>query len=129
LLVLFAYFSDGLKAPLEYAHGKAGEYWDKTFKPSTQVYNCEDPYRRPGYLYIPADINGTDQYKKTRWIPYTDDPSTPRTLIMRCTLPPAKSFSTPPRWNPNTSTYHPHPDNGCPPSLPRASADERLLSI
>ena len=32
LLVLFAYFSDGLKAPLEYAHGKAGEYWDKTFK-------------------------------------------------------------------------------------------------
>ncbi|KAI8659198.1 hypothetical protein LRP88_05759 [Fusarium phalaenopsidis] len=73
LLVLFAYFSDSLKAPLEYAHGKAGEYWDKTFKPSTQVYNCEDPYRRPGYLYIPADINGTDQYKKTRWIPYTDD--------------------------------------------------------
>lgn len=32
LLVLFAYFSDSLKAPLEYAHGKAGEYWDKTFK-------------------------------------------------------------------------------------------------
>jgi hypothetical protein len=37
------------------------------------VLNCNDPYRQPGYLYIPADINGTDQYKKTQWIPFTDD--------------------------------------------------------
>lgn len=33
-----------------------------------QIYNCEDPYRRPGYLHIdPSD------YKNTRWVPYTPE--------------------------------------------------------
>lgn len=35
---------------------------------SNQIYNCEDPYRRPGYLYIDQE-----DYRETRWLPYTDD--------------------------------------------------------
>ncbi|KAF4984844.1 hypothetical protein FDECE_17011 [Fusarium decemcellulare] len=77
LLVIFTFFTAAWRAPWEYAHDKAGEYWNMAFnldfeRPS-KIYNCEDPYRRPGYLYMPADINGTGEYKKTQWVPYTDD--------------------------------------------------------
>jgi hypothetical protein len=33
-----------------------------------EIYNCQDPYRRSGYLYT----NQSD-YRQTRWIPYTKD--------------------------------------------------------
>lgn len=32
------------------------------------MYNCEDPYRRPGYLQIVEE-----DYRQTRWVPYTED--------------------------------------------------------
>lgn len=54
LLVLFAYFSDSLKAPLEYAHGKAGEYWDKTFKYASHLRRVRPPCDSVGY----TDVNG-----------------------------------------------------------------------
>ncbi|KFH46314.1 hypothetical protein ACRE_029440 [Hapsidospora chrysogenum ATCC 11550] len=46
------------------------EHWSNVLQHSdpTKIYNCADPYRRPGYLYIDSD-----DYKKTRWIPYTED--------------------------------------------------------
>jgi hypothetical protein len=78
LLVLFAYFSDSLKAPLEYAHGKAGEYWDKTFK------YAPAPCDSAGY----TDVNGPRVV--TTWhylgsaLTITDPPhrcTTARTLI------------------------------------------------
>ena len=34
----------------------------------TEIYNCADPYRRPGYLYMDHH-----ERKNARWIPYTDD--------------------------------------------------------
>lgn len=37
-------------------------------KPTNEIYSCDDPYRRPGYLYIDQE-----DYQKTRWLPYTDD--------------------------------------------------------
>ncbi|EXL63108.1 hypothetical protein FOCG_01490 [Fusarium oxysporum f. sp. radicis-lycopersici 26381] len=86
-ILVFTFFQESLEVPWVYAHNKAEEYWDSAFSypspqnntasntstPEVQQLDCEDPYRRPGYLYIPADINGTDQYKKTQWIPFTDD--------------------------------------------------------
>ncbi|KAF4448892.1 hypothetical protein F53441_7754 [Fusarium austroafricanum] len=84
VIIVFTIFQESLEVQWDYAHNKAGEYWDKAFSQpqqnnsnsesdSNSVHNCEDPYRRPGYLYIPADINGTDQYKKTQWIPFNDE--------------------------------------------------------
>ncbi|KAM5350647.1 hypothetical protein ACJ41O_007152 [Fusarium nematophilum] len=75
LLVMFMFFSESLRAPIDYVHEKAQDYWDKASDSErpTEIYNCEDPYRRPGYLYMPADLNKTGEYKTTRWIPYTDE--------------------------------------------------------
>ncbi|KAH7156640.1 hypothetical protein EDB81DRAFT_717036 [Dactylonectria macrodidyma] len=65
LLALFSFSESFSSRAVDYAH-KAKEYWKQAS--STSVYNCEDPYRRPGYLYIDPE-----DYKNTRWIPYTDD--------------------------------------------------------
>ncbi|KAI8716966.1 hypothetical protein NCS52_00991500 [Fusarium sp. LHS14.1] len=87
LVILFTLFQEPLKAPLDYAHQKAQQYCDQSFKdnstPGTkaeelasddpvpaEARNCVDPYRRPGYLYIPQDAK---QYHDTRYIPYTEE--------------------------------------------------------
>ncbi|KAJ4004714.1 hypothetical protein NW752_009620 [Fusarium irregulare] len=83
-LVVFTFFQESLEVPWTYVHSKAEEYLNTNTDTNTNstspsqnttssVHNCQDPYRQPGYLYIPADINGTDQYKKTQWIPFSDD--------------------------------------------------------
>ncbi|KAF4964687.1 hypothetical protein FSARC_7394 [Fusarium sarcochroum] len=89
LFILFAFYSDSVKSPLEYAHSKAQEFCDSSLEPpasetetekatrtasetSTETKtarNCEDPYRRPGFLVIPSD---EEAYRETTWMPYTD---------------------------------------------------------
>ncbi|KAF7557418.1 hypothetical protein G7Z17_g731 [Cylindrodendrum hubeiense] len=65
LLVLLSFSESFSSSAIDYAH-KAQDY----LKPasSSDIYNCEDPYRRPGYLYIDPET-----YKNTRWIPYTNE--------------------------------------------------------
>lgn len=66
-LMLLVWFSDSLSTPLDYAHAKAIEYVSHS---PPAVRNCSDPYRRPGYLYLPQ--NKTD-YNRTTYIPYSTE--------------------------------------------------------
>lgn len=69
LLILSFAYSDLVGQSFNYADRKAQDFWESTIKKSSpKVYNCQDPYRRPGYLHIEPD-----EYKQTAWIPYTDD--------------------------------------------------------
>ncbi|KAF5701567.1 hypothetical protein FGLOB1_10120 [Fusarium globosum] len=76
--LLFAFYTDSIKSPLDYAHAKAAEFCSDSVTPQTTADadpkegtfgNCKDPYRRPGYLYVPAE---TERYRETRWLPFTD---------------------------------------------------------
>ncbi|ROT35915.1 hypothetical protein SODALDRAFT_337162 [Sodiomyces alkalinus F11] len=69
-IVIFIFSESFSKASWDYAQkaqDKIGSAINKHASP-TEVYNCADPYRRPGYLYIDPD-----DYKNTRWIPYTQE--------------------------------------------------------
>ncbi|KAF5589525.1 hypothetical protein FPCIR_6728 [Fusarium pseudocircinatum] len=75
--LLFAFYTDSIKSPLDYAHAKAAEFCSDSAPQTTaeadpkdgKFGNCKDPYRRPGYLYVPAE---TERYRETRWMPFTD---------------------------------------------------------
>ncbi|KAF4946511.1 hypothetical protein FGADI_11149 [Fusarium gaditjirri] len=86
--LLFAFYTDSIKSPLDYAHAKAAEFCSDSAAPQTTAEadpqegkfgNCKDPYRRPGYLYVPAE---EERYRETRWMPFTskfldsEDPET-----------------------------------------------------
>ncbi|KAM5344427.1 hypothetical protein ACJ41O_012963 [Fusarium nematophilum] len=71
LVILLTFSRDTARVPLEYAQEKAHGYLDQTFhRPKDDIYDCQDPYRGPGYLYMPYEHA---DYKETRWIPYTSD--------------------------------------------------------
>ncbi|KAF5676609.1 hypothetical protein FHETE_2105 [Fusarium heterosporum] len=92
-VLLFTFYTDSVRSPVEFAQHKAQQYCDSThqtkpsFTPAQAVEttytpdstpeptpeprrNCEDPYRRPGYLYIPKEKK---TYRDTTWIPFTED--------------------------------------------------------
>ncbi|EXK93406.1 hypothetical protein FOQG_04700 [Fusarium oxysporum f. sp. raphani 54005] len=88
-VILFTFYSDTVRSPVEFAHRKAQQYCDSSqttipsFTPTPTpvstvapeptpepIRNCEDPYRRPGYLYIPKEPKA---YRDTQWIPFTED--------------------------------------------------------
>ncbi|KAM0552637.1 hypothetical protein ACHAPJ_007734 [Fusarium lateritium] len=88
-VVLFSFLSDSVRSPVEYAHEKAQQYCDSTPQtipsltptPSSKTTstpeatpepprNCQDPYRRPGYLYIPKEPKA---YRDTQWIPFDNE--------------------------------------------------------
>ncbi|SCN74499.1 uncharacterized protein FFB20_08283 [Fusarium fujikuroi] len=89
-VVLFTFYSDTVRSPVEFAHRKAQQYCHSsqtmsipsftptptpvstvTPEPTAEpIRNCEDPYRRPGYLYIPKEPKA---YRDTQWIPFTED--------------------------------------------------------
>ncbi|CAF3476605.1 unnamed protein product [Fusarium graminearum] len=88
LVTLCTFFSDNVTSPVQFAHQKAQQYYDSsqptvtsfvstptpqstiTPEPTPEAtHNCEDPYRRPGYLYIPTDKKA---YRDTQWIPFTE---------------------------------------------------------
>ncbi|KAI3572787.1 hypothetical protein IWW34DRAFT_810873 [Fusarium oxysporum f. sp. albedinis] len=76
--LLFAFYSDSIKSPLDYAHAKAAEFCSEG-----KFGNCKDPYRRPGYLYVPAE---EERYREARWMPFTSkflDSEDPETAAMR----------------------------------------------
>ncbi|KAF5984606.1 hypothetical protein FCOIX_2495 [Fusarium coicis] len=76
-LSFFAFYTDSIKSPLDYAHAKAAEFCSDSAPRTTaeadpkdgKFGNCQDPYRRPGYLYVPAEA---ERYRETRWLPFTD---------------------------------------------------------
>ncbi|RGP61244.1 hypothetical protein FLONG3_10610 [Fusarium longipes] len=92
LVTLCTFFFDSVSSPVHFAHEKAQQYCGSsqvtlpsvtsfvstptpqstsTPEPTPEVTrNCEDPYRRPGYLYIPTDKKA---YRDTQWIPFTED--------------------------------------------------------
>ncbi|KAF4981036.1 hypothetical protein FZEAL_3088 [Fusarium zealandicum] len=87
-LTLLSFYWDSFHAPLAYAQSKAIEYCDLSKYARTptmtrllgtnhqanrtpEVRNCSDPYRRPGYLYVPQ--NRSTNYNRTTYIPYSSD--------------------------------------------------------
>ncbi|KAF4968195.1 hypothetical protein FSARC_4385 [Fusarium sarcochroum] len=87
--VLFSFLSDSVRSPVEYAHEKAQQYCGSaqqttpsptptpsskttsTPEPTPEAHrNCQDPYRRPGYLYIPKEPKA---YRDTTWIPFDNE--------------------------------------------------------
>ncbi|KAL2211015.1 hypothetical protein CC79DRAFT_1341060 [Sarocladium strictum] len=67
-VLLSSFFSETVRYPLEVAHAKAQDYFSSS--PTSSTRNCQDPYRRPGYLHIPQN---PDDYRNTTWIPFTED--------------------------------------------------------
>ncbi|KAM0555764.1 hypothetical protein ACHAPJ_006159 [Fusarium lateritium] len=68
--IVLAFFSDVMKSPLEYAHSKAQEFCESPQESfASKTKNCQDPYRRPGFLVIPPD---DEAYRETAWMPFTD---------------------------------------------------------
>ncbi|KAH7219608.1 hypothetical protein DER44DRAFT_805478 [Fusarium oxysporum] len=90
--LLFAFYTDSIKSPLDYAHAKAAEFcsdstnYNRCRPQSGKFGNCKDPCRRPGYLYVPAE---EERYRETRWMPFTskflnsEDPETAAYLHTR----------------------------------------------
>ncbi|KAJ3543401.1 hypothetical protein NM208_g3599 [Fusarium decemcellulare] len=92
LLILFTFATDTMRAPLDYANAKVQDYYNSTSTSPTEAptssavvvpevvpeppedeletRNCDDPYRQPGWLYVPHD---TKKYRETTWIPYSND--------------------------------------------------------
>ncbi|CAJ0552657.1 Ff.00g007350.m01.CDS01 [Fusarium sp. VM40] len=86
-VIFFTFSADSVRYPVEFAQQKAQQYCGYQSKPSftpvptpdttptpeptpEATRNCEDPYRRPGYLHIPKD---PADYRQTQWIPFTED--------------------------------------------------------
>ncbi|GKU10853.1 unnamed protein product [Fusarium langsethiae] len=74
VLILFfasAFYTDILRSPLDYAESKANEFCQvsKDEPENTKPRNCQDPYRRPGFLIIPPN---KEDYRQTQWMPFTE---------------------------------------------------------
>ncbi|KAM0326381.1 hypothetical protein ACHAPQ_007779 [Fusarium lateritium] len=90
-VILFTFSADSVRYPVEFAHQKAQQYCGYQLEPSftpvptpdttptpestpeptpEPTRNCEDPYRRPGYLHIPKN---PEDYRQTQWIPFTEN--------------------------------------------------------
>ncbi|KAG8675869.1 hypothetical protein FPOAC2_01950 [Fusarium poae] len=71
LFLLSGFYTDFLRSPLDYAESKANEFCQvaKNETENGKRRNCQDPYRRPGFLVIPPDEKN---YRETQWMPFTD---------------------------------------------------------
>ncbi|KAM0339919.1 hypothetical protein ACHAPU_010751 [Fusarium lateritium] len=68
LILLTAFYTNSLESPFEYAQWKADEFCRQSTQ-SGKTRNCQDPYRRPGFLFIPSK---KEDYRDTRWMPFTN---------------------------------------------------------
>ncbi|RGP66602.1 hypothetical protein FLONG3_8798 [Fusarium longipes] len=70
-----AFYTGALRSPLDYAESKANEFCKQSTpseigeQPGTDR-NCKDPYRQPGFLFIPPNVA---DYRETRWMPFTEN--------------------------------------------------------
>ncbi|KAM0554622.1 hypothetical protein ACHAO7_003761 [Fusarium culmorum] len=71
LLLLSSYYTGILRTPLDYAESKAGDFCRKASDSTENAKprNCQDPYRRPGYLIVPPEQK---DYRQTQWMPFTN---------------------------------------------------------
>ncbi|KAF1981680.1 hypothetical protein K402DRAFT_398321 [Aulographum hederae CBS 113979] len=71
IFILVNFYSEEYSVIPQSYRDQLRDYWSSRTKPSIDFLRaCKDPYRQPGFLYIPPE---KDQYRKTQWIPYTDE--------------------------------------------------------